>query len=146
MLIPRALNAAAVLAALTMSLGAGSVNAQAPSSKKNPTTDIPLEIVIIGGPADHHQTICGLDVVKGVSEVACSNGETVRYFPYAPITEVWGRPPALVKFTKSRGKCPRGFRQHKDETGTAWCMNSEGRSFTPENARMVAHELALAKK
>jgi len=132
MLISRAFSAAAMVAALTLSLGVTRVIAQTPYTP-------PLETVYIGNGEHLHPTVCGLDNVPHAgTEVACSDGATVQYFRYAPMSAVWGVPPAVVAYTKSRGKCPRGFRRYKDNTSATWCVDSEGRSYTPENARYVA--------
>jgi hypothetical protein len=40
--------------------------------------------------------------------------------------------------TKPVAKCPRHYSKHKDDHGGAWCMDSSGRNYTPENARYVA--------
>ncbi len=40
--------------------------------------------------------------------------------------------------TKPLTKCPRHYSRHKDDLRHTWCMDSSGRSYTPENARYVA--------
>lgn len=40
--------------------------------------------------------------------------------------------------TKPLNKCPRHYSKHKDELRQTWCMDSSGRNYTPENARLVA--------
>jgi hypothetical protein len=136
MLITRALSAAAMVAAITLASGAGSVTAQMPS---NPGTAafVPMETVYIGTPGaadNHRQTICGLDVVEGITRVACSNGVIVQYFHFAGMESVWGAIPLPIREGGSQ-KCPKHYKGHRDDNGHMWCMNSQGLSYSPENAR-----------
>jgi hypothetical protein len=46
--------------------------------------------------------------------------------------------PAISSTAKPLAKCPRHYSKHRDDLGAAWCMDSSGRSYTPENAKVVA--------
>jgi hypothetical protein len=44
-------------------------------------------------------------------------------------------PPAQAKPLK---KCPKGYSKHKDAQSALWCMDSSGKSYTPQNAAYTA--------
>jgi hypothetical protein len=46
--------------------------------------------------------------------------------------------PVASKTAKPLTKCPKHYTKHKDDLGAVWCMDSSGRNYTPENARLVA--------
>jgi hypothetical protein len=103
-----------------------------------PGLNYPLETVYVGTAADTRPTVCGLDVShKREPEIACTNGAVIQFFHYVPMTTVWGNPPESLRTTRHQS-CPKGFRKTKDGLGQTWCMDSEGRSYTPENVRYVA--------